>query len=187
MSKLEEIMAFNQQFVEEKAYSKYVTTKEPSKKMLILSCMDTRLTELLPKAMNIKNGDAKIVKNAGAAVMHPFGSIVRSIIVAIYEFEVEDVFVVGHHCCGMSNLDSSDLLGKITQKGISPEVINTLMHAGIDIKTWLHGFGSVEEAVMESVTMIKEHPLVPKQIRVHGLIMSPETGALEVVCSGDSE
>ena len=36
--------------------------------------------ELLPKALNLKNGDAKIVKNAGATIMHPFGSIIRSII-----------------------------------------------------------------------------------------------------------
>ena len=42
--------------------------------------MDTRLMELLPKALNLKNGDAKIVKNAGATIMHPFGSIIRSII-----------------------------------------------------------------------------------------------------------
>ena len=36
--------------------------------------MDTRLTELLPKALDLKNGDAKIIKNAGGTVIHPFGS-----------------------------------------------------------------------------------------------------------------
>jgi len=48
--------------VENKEYEKYKATKKPEKKLVILSCMDTRLTELLPKAMNIKNGDAKIIK-----------------------------------------------------------------------------------------------------------------------------
>ncbi|MCY9444161.1 carbonic anhydrase, partial [Bacillus spizizenii] len=42
----------------------YKTTKFPSKKLVIVTCMDTRLTELLPQAMGLKNGDAKIVKNA---------------------------------------------------------------------------------------------------------------------------
>lgn len=59
MSKLEEIIKYNESFVGNKDYQEYVTTKIPKKKMAILSCMDTRLTELLPKAMNIKNGDAK--------------------------------------------------------------------------------------------------------------------------------
>ena len=59
---LKEIVEFNKDFVESKEYEKYRTTKYPEKSMVILSCMDTRLTELLPKAMNLKNGDAKIIK-----------------------------------------------------------------------------------------------------------------------------
>ncbi len=63
--RLEEILEFNKSFVENKEYEKYKATKKPEKKLVILSCMDTRLTELLPKAMNIKNGDAKIIKMLG--------------------------------------------------------------------------------------------------------------------------
>lgn len=85
MNKLHEMLEYNQQFVKDKEYEKFITTKYPNKKIVILSCMDTRLTELLPRALNIKNGDAKIIKNAGAVVTHPFGSIMRSIIVAIYQ------------------------------------------------------------------------------------------------------
>ena len=42
---VEEIIAFNKQFVENKGYEKYITNKYPDKKLAILSCMDTRLTE----------------------------------------------------------------------------------------------------------------------------------------------
>ena len=47
--------------------------------------MDTRLTELLPAALGIKNGDVKLIKNAGGVVMAPFGSVMRSLLVAVYE------------------------------------------------------------------------------------------------------
>ena len=47
---LEEILKFNKEFVEKKEYEKYNTTKYPDKKIAILSCMDTRLTELLLKS-----------------------------------------------------------------------------------------------------------------------------------------
>ncbi|MGL4343639.1 MAG: beta-class carbonic anhydrase [Cellulosilyticaceae bacterium] len=181
MNRVEEILAYNREFVTQKGYEAFVTTKNPNKKLVILSCMDTRLTELLPKAMNIKNGDAKIIKNAGATVMHPFGSIIRSIIVAIYEFEAEDILVVGHYQCGMANLDSHKLIEKIKNRGISEETIMTLKHAGIDVETWLSGFESEEAAVRESVAAIKNHPLIPRDIRVHGLIIDPYTGELSRV------
>ena len=87
MSVLNEILEFNHQFVENKEYEPFQTTKFPDKGLVIVSCMDTRLTELLPSAMNIKNGDVKVVKSAGAVISHPFGSIMRSILVAIYELK----------------------------------------------------------------------------------------------------
>lgn len=54
MNRLEEILEYNKSFVENKEYDKYITSKKPDKKLVILSCMDTRLTELLPKALNFK-------------------------------------------------------------------------------------------------------------------------------------
>lgn len=47
---IEEIIKYNEQFVASKGYEKYLTSKYPDKKLAILSCMDTRLTELLPAA-----------------------------------------------------------------------------------------------------------------------------------------
>ncbi|MGV2686480.1 carbonic anhydrase, partial [Clostridium perfringens] len=140
--------------------------------------MDTRLTDLLPKALNLKNGDAKIVKNAGASIMHPFGSVIRSVIVAIYEFNVDEIFVIGHHGCGMCNLNTENLLEKAIDRGISQEAINTLFNGGIEVKKWLHGFDSVEESIKDSVNLIKRHPLMPQGISVHGLVIDPEIGKL---------
>ncbi|RKL68618.1 carbonic anhydrase [Salipaludibacillus neizhouensis] len=184
MTYLSKILEHNQQFVENKEYEQYETTKFPDKKMVILSCMDTRLQELLPKAMNVKNGDVKIIKNAGAMVSHPFGSIMRSIIIAVYELEAEEVYVVGHHDCGMANLHASSLLEKSKKHGITDETVEMLTHAGIDLKSWLTGFDSVEESVKNSVDRIKNHPLISSDIPVHGLVIDPGTGKLELIVDG---
>ena len=58
---IDDILEFNKKFVESKGYEKYITNKYPDKKIAILSCMDTRLTELLPAALGIRNGDVKII------------------------------------------------------------------------------------------------------------------------------
>ena len=184
MTKLEEILKDNKEFVESKGYENFSTSKKPNRKIVILSCMDTRLTSLLPSAMNIKNGDVKLIKNAGAVVTHPFGSTMRSIIVSICEFDVDEVMVVGHYECGMCNENTNEMIEKIKEKGISEEVINTLEKAGIDLKKWLHGFDSVEQSIVDTVKTIKEHPLMPKDIKVHGLAMDPSTGKIDVIVNG---
>lgn len=78
---IDEILKYNKEFVEEKKYEQYKTSKYPDKKIAIITCMDTRLTELLPAALGIRNGDVKIIKNAGGVVSHAFGSVVRSVLV----------------------------------------------------------------------------------------------------------
>lgn len=181
---LKEIVKFNKDFVESKEYEKYRTTKYPEKSMVILSCMDTRLTELLPKAMNLKNGDAKIIKNAGGLVIHPFGSAMRSILICVYEFDVKEVFIVGHYDCGVSTLNTTKIVEEMKEKGIEEKTLNILLNSGIDVKTWLHGFDCIEESVEQTVAKVKNHPLLPDDVAVHGLIMDPETGKIDVVING---
>lgn len=64
-----------------------------------MTCMDTRLVELLPAALGLKNGDVKIIKNAGAVISNPFGSAVRSLLIAIFELGVKEIMVIGHTDC----------------------------------------------------------------------------------------
>ena len=47
---IEEMLAYNREFVRSKGYEKFQTSKFPDKKIAILTCMDTRLVELLPAA-----------------------------------------------------------------------------------------------------------------------------------------
>ncbi|WAH36960.1 beta-class carbonic anhydrase [Alicyclobacillus dauci] len=184
MNRLEEILEFNQRFVENREYEPYQTSKFPDKKLVILSCMDTRLSELLPRAMNLKNGDAKFVKNAGAVVSHPFGSIMRSILVAVYDLGAEEVCVIGHHGCGMSSINPDETIKKMVNSGISDEVIDTLEYAGVDLHAWFQRIESIPDSVRESVNMIKSHPLIPKLLKVHGLVIDPDTGKLDLVVNG---
>ncbi|MFD1204461.1 MULTISPECIES: carbonic anhydrase [Sporosarcina] len=184
MTILTDIMTFNEEFVKEKKYEQYATTKFPNKKIVILTCMDTRLTELLPKAMNLKNGDAKIIKSAGAIVTHPFGGIMRSILVAIYELQADEVYVIGHHDCGMSSVDTEKIINKMVDRGIDKNLFTTLKYSGIDMKDWLHGFNDVTESVKSSVDSIKNHPLMDAKVPVHGLVVQPDTGKLDVIVNG---
>ncbi len=181
MSYIDEMLAFNKEFVEKKEYEKYATTKYPDKKVAVLSCMDTRLTELLPAALNFKNGDIKIIKNAGGVVSHPFGSVMRSLLVAVYELGVSEIFVIGHYDCGMQGLHPRDMTAKMLERGIKKEEIEFIRYCGIDVDKWLRGFDDPAESVRETVKLIAMHPLVPKDVSVAGFLMDPETGCIDSI------
>lgn len=178
---LDEIMQFNKLFVEEKGYTRYITSKYPDKKTAIVSCMDTRLIELLPAALGLKNGDVKIIKNAGGVITNPFGSVMRSLLIGIYELDVQEILVIGHTDCGASYTDSQNMMDKMKVRGIAQSNIDLIRYCGIDFNTWLSGFQDLNLSVKKSVELIRKHPLVPEDIRVYGLIIDSITGELSRV------
>ena len=175
---IEQIVAYNKKFVEEKGYEPYLTSKYPDKKLAILTCMDTRLIELLPAALGIRNGDAKVIKNAGGVITHPYGSVMRSLLVAIVELGVEEVMVIGHTDCGVQGMNGTELLEDLTKRGVKQEHIDIIRHSGVDLETWLGGFESVECSVRESVDMLRSHPLIPKDVEIFGYVIDTVTGEL---------
>lgn len=175
---IEEILKHNKQFVESKGYERFITSKYPDKKIAIVTCMDTRLVELLPAALGYKNGDVKIIKNAGGVITNPFDSTVRSILVAVYELGVEEIMVIGHTGCGVQGMDAEEMLHLMRERGISEEHISLMMHCGIDLKSWLHGFEDTDEAINETVDLIAKHPLIPSDVVVKGYVIDTITGEL---------
>ena len=66
----------------------------------------------------------------------------------------------------------------------SEDTLATISHSGIDLKNWLKGFSHVEEGVRGSVGVIRNHPLLPKGVPVHGMIINSESGELKMVVDG---
>lgn len=182
MEEIKKILAYNKQFVEEKRYEQYSASKFPNKKLAIVTCMDTRLVELLPAALGLKNGDVKMIKNAGGVVTSPFGSVIRSLLVAIIELGVTDIMVIGHTDCGVQHIDSKMMIHHMKERGITQESIDLMKYCGIDFEKWLAGFNTVEESVRETVDTIRNHPLIPNDINIFGYVIDTQTGELYPVC-----
>lgn len=179
---IKEIKAFNSKFVANKEYERYATSKYPDKKIAIVTCMDTRLIELLPAALGLRNGDVKIIKNAGATIVNPFDSTMRSLLIAVYELGVNEIMVIGHTGCGVQGMDANEMLHLMKERGVSEEHIQLMEHCGINLKEWLHGFEDSDKAVAETVDLISHHPLMPPEgVNVQGFMMDSFTGALRSI------
>ena len=173
---IDELLRYNQEFVARKVYEPYVTTKYPDKKIAIVACMDTRLVQLLPASLGLRNGDVKLIKVAGGVVLQPFDSVVRSLIVAVYELGVEEIMIVGHTDCGAQHMNAPELIRKMTSRGVPADHIDMMAYSGIDFEHWLSGFDATETAVSQSVHLVRHHPLMPSDLIVRGFIMNSHTG-----------
>ena len=178
---IDEKLAYNREFVARKEYQQFATSKYPDKRIAIVTCMDTRLVTLLPAALGFRNGDVKIIKNAGGTITNPFDSTMRSLLVAIYELGVNEIMVIGHTGCGVQGMNAAHMLKLMRERGVDDEHISLMRHCGIDLDSWLHGFDDSETAVHETSDLIRNHPLVPHDITVRGFMINSETGLLTLL------
>lgn len=188
MSILSELMEANRRFVEHLPESYYAENvnigKMPNRHMAIVTCMDTRLVDFLEPALGVRCGEAKIIKNAGNTVTGPFAATIRSLVIGIFELNVKEIFVIGHHDCGVANCNSKDLMHKMLQRGISKAAIRMVQD---EMESWLDSFHHPVENVQLVVAKIRSNPLIPMDVPVHGLMFDPKSGKLDILIDGYQE
>ena len=171
---IDEILKHNEDFVNNGSYLHYSAGKYPRKKLAVLSCMDTRLVELLPAALGIKDGDVKMIKNAGAVITDPFDTTVRSLIIAVLELGVEEIMVITHTNCGVASITPGTIRSHLAARGIAKETINRMEAEGLDFET-------PQEEAERTVSLLRTHPLLPRDVKINGFVIDVVTGRLEPV------
>ena len=185
MNLLSEVLRHNQEFLERNkpGYGDVTepVSKVPTREVAILSCMDTRLVNFMEQALGIERGHAKVIKSAGNSISGVFDSVVRSLLVCIYELGVSEIFVIGHYECGMAKTTSESLTKAMLSRGVAPEAIQMVRH---ELEHWADGFSHPVDNVQETVSMLRMNPLIPKDVAIHGLMIHPNSGEVEVVETG---
>ena len=178
---VETVLEHNRAFVESGAWRDHAAPGRPAKQLAVVACMDTRLTRLLPEALGLENGDAKLIKVAGATIMEPYGEVMRSLLVAVAELGVTDIMVVGHTRCGTCGMEADHMLDELERAGVSRERIERAVAEDPRAGSFLNGFALLEDEVAASVRKIREHHLMPEIVRVSGFTIDIETGRLTPV------
>lgn len=136
-----------------------------------------------PGATNLVTGIATAYADSVplVCITGPFDGVVRSLLVCIYELGVNEIFIIGHHECGMSKTTAKDLTEKMLARGIAPEAIHMVKR---EMERWADGFTHPAENVEDTVDELRVNPLIPKDVPIHGLIFHPRTGEIEVIVNG---
>ncbi len=180
-SSIDEVLAHNRRVVENAEIDGSAMAGRPIKHLAVISCMDTRLTRMLPHALGLADGDAVIIKAAGATIVDPYGEVMRSVLVAVGELGVNEIMVVGHTNCGTHGMRAASLLEALRKSGIAQERVDEALATDPRAATVLNGFSRLETEVAASVEKIRTHPLVPPSVSVRGFVINIETGALTEV------
>ena len=173
-----EILECNRDFVLADRGAVFAADRKPKKRLAIVTCMDARLIVLLNEALGLKNGDANMIKLAGAEVSEPYGAAMRSLLVAIHMLDVQDIMVIAHTECGAQHMNAPDMADLMRQAGIDDQAFEAVKREGVDLAAFLEGFGDIEDSVRKSVATIREHPLVPPHVNVYGFVIEIQTGRL---------
>jgi carbonic anhydrase len=67
-------------------------------------------------------------------------------------------------------------------RGVPAEAINAITPSLAD---WVGAFRDPERNVRDVVRVIRESPLLPDDVPVHGLIFDPASGRLDLLVRGD--
>ena len=152
------------------------TPKIPRMGLAVISCMDARLTCLLPEALGIRDGDAAMIRNSGASIRDPYGDTMHSVLIAVYELGVTEIAVIGHTDCGARKVTADGMRGHMRARGIDEAAIEEA-----DIDGWLNGLAGPEDEVLSTVRLIRGHPLIPSDVVVRGYVFDTHSGELTAI------
>jgi carbonic anhydrase len=174
-----EVLAANQRYVGTFG-AKAKLPMPPARHFAILTCMDARLDPA--KYAGLADGDAHVIRNAGGRATD---DAIRSLVISYKLLGTREWFVIHHTDCGMQTF-SDDTMRRL--------LASSLKTATFDGKQWTDpgtGQGSSEgdyidwltiadqhDSVVADVRRLRNHPLVPEEIPIYGLIYDVRSGKL---------
>ena len=152
----------------------------PARHFAILTCMDARLDPA--RYAGLSEGDAHVIRNAGGRASD---DAIRSLVISYKLLGTREWFVIHHTNCGM------EFFSDEVMRGLLANSLETAELGAQGFRDVGKGPGSTEgrfidwltindatQAVVDDVTRIRRHPLVPKTIPIYGYIYDVKTGRL---------
>ena len=144
--------------------------KIPKYPVLILTCMDPRIDIYRILGLNI--GDVFVLRNAGNVVTQ---DTLRSILIAIHEYNVKNVVVLGHLDCGMTKIRLEHLNLKILPK--TRDIIRkTEMNFDAEFRDFFKPFIDSIKIVINQVNTLREFKGFPEYVKIIGMLYDVDTG-----------
>lgn len=150
-----------------------------NKKLFILTCMDERIP--LFDALKIDIGDAHIFRNAGGVITD---DAIRSAMLSVHFCQTEKIIIINHTDCGLMTTTANKALTSLQEKGLDLNTVildPALPELTVPVEkrvAWLKFFDDIDKACLDQINHLKNHPLIPDYVTIHGYIWDMETMSL---------
>src|SRR6202140_5299648 len=176
---LQEVLAANQRYAADFG-DKATLAMPPARRFAILTCMDARLDPA--KFAGMAEGDAHVIRNAGGRASD---DAIRSLVISYKLLGTREWFVIHHTNCGMEFFTDDvmrDLLANSLETAeLGPDGFRDIGSGPGSSEAhyidWLT-ISNRDRSVVEDVTRIRSHPLVPRDIPIYGFIYDVKSGRL---------
>jgi carbonic anhydrase len=181
---VEQVLAANKKYSESFG-EKASLALPPARHFAVLTCMDARLDPA--KYAGLAEGDAHVIRNAGGRASD---DAIRSLVISYKLLGTCEFFVIHHTDCGMEFFTNEVMRGllsnsletaALTAAGFADVGKGPGSRAGEFIE-WLT-IADQKQAVVDDVTRIRNHPLVPRFIPIYGYVYDVKTGKLSEVAA----
>jgi carbonic anhydrase len=179
MSVLDEVLAANEEYAASFG-DKGKLALPPARGFAILTCMDARLDPA--GYAGLSEGDAHVIRNAGGRASD---DAIRSLVISYKLLGTKEWFVIHHTDCGMEFFDDEAM------RGLLESSLETAELGADGFRDVGPGPGSAEaryvdwltipdreQSVVDDVTRIRSHPLVPARIPIYGYLYDVTSGRL---------
>ena len=179
MSVLKEVLSANESYVASFG-DRGTLTLPPARQFAILTCMDARLDPA--KYAGLSEGDAHVIRNAGGRATD---DAIRSLVISYKLLGTKEWFVIHHSNCGMEFF-TNDVMSGLLQSSLETAALGADGFTDIGkgpgssegkYVNW-HTIADNPKSVVEDVSRIRNHPLVPRNIPIYGYIYDVATGQL---------
>ena len=179
MAVLDEVLSANEQYAASFG-AKSELALPPARRFAILTCMDARLDPA--KYAGLSEGDAHVIRNAGGRASD---DAIRSLVISYKLLGTREWFVIHHTECGMEFFTDDVMRGLLGQSLETAELGADGFH---DVGSgpgssearyidWLT-IADRDRSVVEDVSRIRSHPLVPRDIPIYGYVYDVKSGKL---------
>lgn len=185
---LDEIMEANAAHLASPDAGKYTKTLLPGNRAMF-TCMDPRV-DIRAVGADRPNEEGVVVR----LVRNPGGKPdMKAAFILLYLANMKEFAFVAHTDCGLTKTyNNPERLVQRMKERLGEERFKqakALIGEPLEekIKAWLDAFEDPYEDVRRRVEEFKNHPLVPPDVIVHGLVQDIFTGKVEIVVNGYEE
>jgi carbonic anhydrase len=165
MSIIDKALEANRNYA--KNYNPALGKGPPAPKIVVVTCMDPRLSDL-PGILGLTPADIDVIRTGGPAVTE---DVLGELVVSNRVLGTREILLLNHTGFGFTTFTDDELNAKLSAStgDASPAPMR------------FFSFKNPEENTREQIKKVRSHPWIAKEVPVRGFVFDMETGLLSEV------